>query len=194
MHCLNNRIKLKKIILLLIIATLAACAASNTNYHDPDMDFSALRTVAVLPFANLTRDKMAGARVKDLFANSLLSTGVVYVVPTGEVARSLMRIGVQIPTAPSSEEIVKLGAIIKVDAVITGTVREYGEVKSGSTAANVISLGVQMIDTQSRKVVWAASSTKGGITFWDRLLGGGGELMKDVTKAAVDDVINKLFD
>jgi hypothetical protein len=52
---------------------------------------------------------------------------------------------------------------------------------------------MQMIETQTGRVVWAASSTKGGITFGDRLLGGGGEPMNVVTEKAVDDIIDKLF-
>jgi hypothetical protein len=39
----------------------------------------------------------------------------------------------------------------------------------------------------------AASSTKGGITFGDRLLGGGGEPMNVVNEEVVDEIIDKLF-
>jgi len=93
----------------------------------------------------------------------------------------------------TADEIVKLAGVIKADAVITGVVREYGEIRSGSTSANVVSLSLKMIEVQTQKVVWSAASTKGGISTWDRLLGGGGRPMNDVTKAAVDDIINKLF-
>jgi len=175
---------------------LVACATSTSipdNYHDPDMDFAALRTIAVMPFANLTRDKQAGARVRDTFMTALLSTGVVYVPPPGEVARGISKIGVTNPTAPSEEEIAKLTVIIQVDALITGVVREYGAVRSGTTSANVISLSLQMIEKESKKVVWTASSTKGGISIWDRLFGGGGRPMNEITEAAIDDIINKLL-
>lgn len=186
----------KKIILALLLLSLTACAGStsSSSYHDPNMDFAALRVIAVMPFANLTRDKLAGERVRDTFANNLLSTGAVYVIPSGEVARGISRSGIVNPVAPSSEEIAKLAAIIKADAVITGVVREYGEVRSGTASANVISLSLQMIEAQSHKVVWSASSTKGGISMGDRLLGSGGEPMDDVTEEAVDDIITKLFE
>lgn len=188
-------LNIKRIFFYLTLVFLAACAGPSTPnyYHDPNMDFAALRTVAVVPFANLTRDKLAAERVRDIFTNSLLSTGALYVIPSGEVARGLSRAGVANPVAPSAEEIVKLAAIIKVDAVITGVVREYGEIRSGATSANVVSLSLQMIETQTRKVVWTASSTKGGINTWDRLFGGGGKPMNHVTEAAINDIINKLF-
>jgi hypothetical protein len=157
------------------------------------MDFGAIQTIAVMPFLNLSRDNTAGERVRDVFINKLLSTGAVYVLPIGEVARGITRVEIQNPAAPSQEEAVKLSGFIKAQAVITGVVREYGEVRSGSTSANVLSLSLQMIEAQTGKIVWTATSTKGGISMVDRLLGGGGQPMNDITEKAIDDLINKLF-
>jgi hypothetical protein len=172
---------------------LAACATTSDTYIDPNMDFGAIKTVAVMPFASLTRDPVIAERVRDVFINKLLSTGAVYVLPTGEVARGVARSEIQNPTAPSGEEVIKLGGIVKVQAVITGTVREYGEVRSGTTSANIISLSLQMIESQTGKIVWTASSTQGGISILDRLFGGGGQPMNKVTEKAINDLINKLF-
>jgi len=183
-------------ILSLILFFLVACASpyrASENYHDPDVDFALLRTIAVMPFSNLTNDKMAGERVRNSFMNSLFSTGALYVIPAGEVARGISRAGIDNPWTPSGEEVSKLAAIVGADSVITGVVTEYGEVRSGAVTANVISVSMQMIEKESRKVIWSASTTKGGISVWDRLFGGGGEPMEDVTQAAVDDIIKKLF-
>ena len=187
---------IKTFISALLLFAMAACASStsSTSYHDPSMDFSVLRTIAVMPFVNLTRDKQAAERVRDTFTNNLLSTGALYVIPSGEVARGISRSGIVNAAEPSSGEIGKLAAIIKADAVITGVVREYGQVRSGSSSANVISLSMKMIEVQSRKVVWTASSSKGGISMGDRLLGSGGKPMNQVTEAAIDDIINQLFE
>jgi len=185
----------KKLVLSLLFIFSFACApgSSLTYFHDPQMDFAAIRTIAVMPFENLSRDQMAGERVRTVFANSLLSTGAVYVIPAGEVSRGITRAGILNPANPSAEEIEKFAGIIKVDALITGTVTEYGEVRSGNTSANVVSMNVQMIEIQSRRTVWTASATRGGISIWDRLFGGGGEPMNDVIMAAVNDVLDKLF-
>lgn len=184
-----------KIFLCFSIVFLAACAAPTipNKYHDPEMDFASVQTLAVMPFQNLTSDKLASGRVRDVFSNKLLSMGSIYVIPAGETARGISRAGITDPTAPSAAEIVKMAAIVKVDAVITGVVREYGIVKSGAASANVISFSLQLFDVQSQKVVWTASSTKGGISTWDRLLGSGGQPMNDITEAAIDDIIDKLF-
>ncbi len=87
----------------------------------------------------------------------------------------------------------KLGKVLKVDAIVTGTVREYGEVRSGTASGNIVSLSIQIMETATGKVVWAASSTQGGVSTADRLLGSGGTPMNQVTEAAVNDLLNKLF-
>ena len=87
----------------------------------------------------------------------------------------------------------KLAAALKTQAIITGVVREYGEVRTGSSAANLISVSVQIMEAQTGRTVWTASSTKGGIGALDRLFGGGGRPMNDVTRDAVDDLIVQLF-
>jgi len=191
----RNRLNPKTYILPLVILLLVGCASANIpdNYHDPDMDFSALRSIAVMPFANLTNNRLAAERVRYTLMTSLMSTGVVYVIPAGEVARGIRRAALENAIAPSPEDAVKLSAIIKADAVMTGVLMEYGEVRSGTATANVISVSMQMIEIQTRKVVWTASTTKGGINTLDRLFGGGGRPMHDVTEAAIDDLLNKLL-
>ena len=188
-----TKIMVKRIFLCLTIIFLAACASTPEVYRDPNMDFGAIQSIAVMPFVSLARDNVAAERVRDVFINGLLATGAVYVVPVGEVARGVGRAEIAAPAAPSPEEVVKLASIIKVQAVITGVLKEYGEVRSGSTSANIISVSLQMMEVQTGKVVWSASSAKGGISIWDRLFGGGGQPMNKVTVKAVDDLINKLF-
>ncbi len=178
----------------LAVATVASCATHGPRYLDPNMDFGAVRTVAVMPFTNLSRENTAGERVRDVFSTALISTGALMVVPPGEVQRAISGQGVVIPSAPSVEEVGKLGKVLKADAIITGTVREYGEVSSGSARGNVVSVSVQMMDAASGKVIWTAASTRGGVTLADRLLGSSGTPMNRVTEEAVDDLLRKLFD
>jgi len=185
---------MRKIMPVLMLVLLAACGKTNSNvFRDPEMDFGVIQSVAVLPFANQTREQTAADRVRDVFVNKLLFTGGIYAAPLGEVKRGVMRAAIADPTAPSPEEVIKFAAIVKVDAVITGAVREYGEVRSGTAVSNVVAISVQMLEAQTGKVIWSASSTKGGVTVVDRLFGGGGEPMNNVTEKAVDEVIDKLF-
>lgn len=178
------------------IALSIGCAGrppAEVTYHDPNMDFSLVQKVAVLPFENLTTVNTAGERVRDVFMTMMQATGSSYVLPPGEVARGVDRVSPGRPTTPTAEEAVNLGKVVGVDAVITGVVREYGEVRSGATSAGVVSLSLQMMETQTGKVVWSASSTRGGVDASDRLFGGGGRPMDQVTADAVRDLLDKLF-
>ncbi|MDH4232324.1 MAG: DUF799 family lipoprotein [Nitrospirota bacterium] len=182
-------------IFCIFLLALAACTttAPSSSWHDPIMDFGVVETVAVMPFENMTRDNLAADRVRDVFTTMLLSSGGVYILPTGEVMRGINRAAVARPVTPSPEEVMKFGAIVKADAVITGTVKEYGEVRSGTTSANIVSISMRMFETKTGRIVWSASSTQGGITAGDRLLGGGGQPMDIVTVKAVNDIIDKLY-
>jgi len=186
-------VRLKKITLVIILALLTACTAPLATYHDTEMDFGSIQTVAVMPFANLTGHTRVEDRVRDVFMNMLLATASIYVIPPGEVARGISRVQVVDSTSPSAEEIQKLGVALSADAVITGVVREYGEVRSGTAASNAISIGLQMMEVQTGRVIWSGSTTKGGINMKDRLLGGGGQPMNDITEEAVLDLIHQLF-
>ena len=149
-------------ILLASVTAMGACAPSMHDvFRDETMDFAAVRTIAVMPLVNQTREVMASERVRDVFITMLLSTGAVYVLPAGEVARGISRLGIADAASPSVEEIVKLGGVVKADAVIIGAVREYGEVRSGSVAAPMISISMRMIETQTGRVVWSASAIPG---------------------------------
>lgn len=188
----ENAVATKNILVLLILLCFGACAGS-VKYRDQNMDFGSIQKVAVLPFANLSRDEKAADRVRDVYMNMLMATGGLYLLPPGEVARGLSRAQLADRSAPSEEEIKRLGGILGVDAVMTGVIKEYGEVRSGSVTSNLVSLSLQMFEVKTGKVVWSASSTKGGVSTMDRLFGGGGRPMNNVTEEAVLDLIKKLY-
>ena len=180
---------------LLVLFVSAGCAGTSSHgvFKNPEMDFGSIQTIAVLPFTNLTREPLATERVRDVFMTMLQATGGIYVVPPGEVGRGISRLTIERPSILTAEEVVKFAKIVNADVVIAGTVSEYGEVRTGTTSANVVSGSLQMMEAQTGKVVWSASSSKGGITLTDRLFGGGGEPMNRVTQKAVDDLLDRLF-
>jgi len=184
----------RTILCLVLVAAAGGCASSSLEvYRDPNMDLGAIYTVAVMPFINLSKDQLASDRVRDVFMTMLLADGRMYVVPSGEVARQVSLAGIANPYAPTNEEVIKLGKMLKAQGVITGVIREYGDVRAGTSTANVISLGVQLTEVDTGKVVSSVSSTKGGIGLMERMFGGGGEPMNDVTEKAIKDVISKLI-
>lgn len=181
--------------LFLLVFMLSGCSGltSQNTYSDPNMDFSSIQNIAVMPFENLTTDEDAENRVRDAFMGMLLATEAMYVLPSGEVVRGINRIGMRTPEAPTTEQIKALSGVLNVQAVIVGVLREYGPVRSGTTSSNVLSLSLQMIEVEAGTVVWSASSTKGGISVADRLIGGGGQPMNKVTEEVINDLLNQLF-
>jgi len=186
---------LKHRIAFLVLLLFVGCSSTGAYdvYRSENMDFGSVQNVAVLPFANLTRDLQAAERVRDVFMTMLLATGGVYVIPPGEVARGIATAGIANPTSPSGDDVKKLANALKADAVFTGVIREYGDIRQMSTSADIISISVQMREAQGGKVVWSASSTQGGIGMKERLLGGGGRPLNVITEKAVNEIIDKLF-
>jgi hypothetical protein len=183
-----------RIILAMFLLTAAGCGSPSLEvYRDQNMDIGSVYTVAVMPFVNLSRDQLAAERVRDVFMTMILADGRVYVVPPGEVARQVSMVGIVNSSSPTNEDVIRLGKILKTQGIITGVIKEYGEVRAGSATANVISLSVQLTEVDTGKVVGSVSSTKGGIGFVERLFGGGGEPMNVVTEKAIKDVIRKLL-
>lgn len=177
--------------LLLSLSLVTGCAGGGDVFHDPNMDFGSVRTVATLPFVNLSKDQQAAERVRDVLVNALMASGEFYPLPTGEVAKGIASAGINNPFTPSKEDVIKLGKALNADAIIAGVLREYGEIRSGTASSDVISLSLQMLETQTGRVVWTASSTKGGVSIAARLLGGGGKPMNDITEEAVHELITK---
>lgn len=193
---MKKKISIIPVLLACFLPVLFSGCAKSTQkgvFFNEMVDFASIQTVAVMPFQNLTDTDDAAERVRDVFMGMLLATEAVYVLPPGEVFRGISRVGMVDPTTPSIEEIKSLAGILEVDVVITGTVREYQLVRSGASSANIISLSLEMIETETGTIIWSASSTRGGITLTDRLFGGGGEPMNDVTLESVDDLLDKLF-
>jgi len=180
-------------LLLLVLPGCATPGGADASFHDPNMDFSLIQSLAVLPFANFTPTARASDRVRDVFMTMLQATESLYVIPPGEVARGISRAGLQNPVEPTAEEVIGLARNLEADVVITGTVLEYDTVRSASASANVISVSVQMLEGQTGRVVWSASATRGGIGATKRLFGGGGEPMNTVTSKAVEDLLDALF-
>src|SRR5512135_186929 len=90
-------------VLLLLAAGCAGARRSEVTYHDPNMDFSQIQRVAVVPFVNLTPITPAAERVRDVFMSMLQATGSLYVLPPGEVTRAVNRAHIVNPQTPTGD-------------------------------------------------------------------------------------------
>lgn len=180
-------------LLVLVSLLLPGCGGKTGVYLDSSMDFGALHSVAVMPLANLTREQQAADRVRDVFSTAFMASSGIYVIPPGEVMRGVVNSSIASPSSPTADEVVKFCKATKTDALFTGVIREYGDVRSGTATANVLSMSMQMIEGQTGKVIWSGDTTQGGISMSDRLLGGGGQPLNVITEKAVYDLLHKLL-
>lgn len=189
----------KTVGLALLIATAAlgtSCGAhrgAESTFHDPNMDFGLIRSVAVLPFQNLSNVQNADETARDVFMTVLQARVDVYVIPPGEILRAISRMQPENPVLPTAEEAIKLAENLEADVVVTGAVLEYGQVRSGSASSNVCSMSVKMLEGQTGRVVWSASTTRGGVSAGDRLVGSGGQPMNRIVTKAAEDLVERLF-
>jgi len=149
-----------------IVAALAlsGCSGPRTYIH-PEADVSYIKTVAVVPFASSSGDRLAGDKVRDLIINELLMANKFDVVEPGEVNRALLELGmgkkgmnggVDLPSLK------KLGVSLKAQAVIIGDVREYGMVRTAADSYPVVGITVRLVDIETGKIAWMSSHTQKG--------------------------------
>ncbi len=162
-------------VLAIACAGLSGCARRGTTYLDTEADFDLIRRIAVLPLDNLAGNFTAAEKVRQLLIIELLSTGSVEVVDVGEVARALRDGGISNPVSPGTEEIRKLGEVLRVQGVIAGTVQEFSEVRSGGATSTQVSLAFRMIETDAGRVIWSSSVSRSGVGAMTRLFGVGGD-------------------
>ncbi len=73
--------------LVLVPLAMASCASTKIEpavYMHPNADLSVYERVAVLPFENLTTERFAADRVRELLVVELSSKGLFEVVESGE--------------------------------------------------------------------------------------------------------------
>jgi len=171
-----------------------ACAGGiqPTRFTHPQVDFSFVERVAIVPFENLSNDQQAGVRTTRLLITELLASGAVDVVEPGEVEAAMARLQGR-TERPSKEQIVSLGQSLGVQAIIAGTVAQSEVVRSGGTGIPVVTLDAQMVEAESGAIIWAATHTEKGSGFSARVLGTGGEPISQTTRRCVRKLLNTLL-
>ena len=150
---------------ILLLATVAATACSApAQYVKSDADLGAITAVAVVPFENVTTDKLCAERVHKLFVTELLNFDAFRVAEPGQMMRAMRRDQLE-PGALTSEEMKKLGEQLKGQALFLGAVLEYDEGRAGGAAPSPrVRLQFRLVDTETGTTLWSVTRTRGGPT------------------------------
>lgn len=159
----------------LFTLAISGCARHATTFVNQAADFDLIQRVAVLPLENLTSDPAAAEKVRQLLIIELLSSGSVEVVDVGEVSRALRALSIPNASAPGTEETRKLGAELKVQALLAGSVQEFSQTRTSGAPSTAVSLVFRMIEADQGQVIWSSSVSQSGVGAMARLFGVGGE-------------------
>ncbi len=174
---------------------LCACQTSSpiSVYYHPNADLTAFQRVAVLPLDNLTSERFAADRVREVLSVELASMGAFEIVEAGEVNLAMRSNSVQAVSDIGPDLIQKLGQDLKVQAVVMGSVMEYRERQNGNLVIPEIAVTLRLVETETGVVVWSASDSRKGEDVWARLFGVGEESQAVSVRELLRDLIDTLF-
>ena len=179
--------------LLVVLASGCAADGGGTAYLHPNADLSIIQRVAVLPLENLTSDRFAGERVREVLVVELLAEGLFDVLDTGEVNRVLRLRNVEDVSVLGPQAVADLGRELGVQAVMLGTVMEYRERRSGTFSAPEVAISLRLVDVESGLPVWSVSGARTGLGVWTRLFGVGEKSFTEAVRDLVRRLIPSLY-
>ena len=179
--------------IVLLTLTIAGCGSGPVYHVRSDVDFSFIRSVAVVPFQNLSAERFATQRMSSVFISELLQFDELMVLDPGEVleAYSSMRLSPDVPL--TSDQIVALGQRLGVDALVTGTVEDYGLERLGGNQTYAVTAVFGMSETQTGGQIWTAQIRHDGSSFWQKLFGGQPTSLYEVSRKAVREALGTLL-
>jgi len=172
-------------IFTLVLALAAAGCATPSRYLNKSADLGAITTVAVVPFENVTTDKLCAERVHRIFFTELLARDAFKVVEPGQVARLLRRDQLD-PANLTPEDMKRLGQAVQAQALFMGSVLEYDDGRLSTGAASPrVKLQLRLVDVETGVTLWSVSRERGGATLGGRLFGIGGSPASSVAEGII---------
>ncbi|MBK1838343.1 hypothetical protein JHL17_13045 [Azospirillum sp. YIM B02556] len=156
---------------------LAGCSVGRINSRDfaqPGTVLPAGSTVAVLPFENLTNHPNAGQIAADIVSTELYGVGGIRTVEAGRVRSRLSAgkpaadaAGADAPPDAAPLDAQAAGRTLGVDAVLAGSVSEYGY-QHGLREEPVVGLNARLVRTSDGAVLWTSSQSEAGRGYFSR--------------------------
>lgn len=133
------------------------------GYRSQVLDSLPRWRVAVATFENFSERRGAGRILADVLTTALYLHGGFQVVDPGELHEALIALERTPYGGIDRATLVALKKRTGVDAIFLGTVYRYSEgLKQGATSSPEISLDIRMLDAETGKILWFASSERTG--------------------------------
>jgi TolB-like protein len=182
------------VMLGVMIAMLSACAALESGLESVGLFDEAapkpVMSVAVLPFENLTPQRTAGIVISKLFYTELFGQERINLVEENAVRNFLKTNNVNTDRLSDNSSVQELGAQMKADRLVLGSVSRYGN-GDDLFSEPAVAISVQLVDVHSGKVLWAESRTDVVSSFFwsnERSIEGlAQELVEDLVEDLIDE-------
>ncbi len=177
---------------LLFVVFFSGCSAPISYIH-PTADLTYIKTVAIVPFQNLTQQKGAESKVMNVVVSEVLRRGVFDVVEFGEVTKVLKEEGLKSDGSISKRVAERAAKRLNAEAFIVGTVEEYGVSRTGGSSYPEVSVSLKLLDAKSYKILWETTHSVKGTTVLDRLFGISKKSTSDLAKELIAEMFDTLF-
>jgi TolB-like protein len=157
-----------------------------------ETDLERIRSIAVLPFENFTKDDFAGEKIRRIVITELLSRGVDVTEP-GEVTRLLRELNVRSLRSVKTEKIQKTGETLGVDAMMLGSVEAFGISQGINVTYPEVTINLMLLETGSGNIIWSVRYSTGGASFWTRHFGSEGMPLSEAARKTVQEAIDTMY-
>ncbi len=185
---------------LLIAFSLTGCGGATTRLFTKPIaesgyvtyqEWGPNRDVAVMPFENVSKDKDAGIKVRELFVTDLYASGTFKdIVDEGEMLEVMKKLKLRETDNFSKDAIKTLGDNLGVGAIIFGTVVESNE---RTTKGALFAVSLRMVDVETGQILWLGNASKEGGGSVSEALGlSDGPTVIEVARSVMEDLIDDL--
>ena len=190
---LNPHIGFSFIIIILITA-IYGCERNKElkKFLKPNFNPYSISKIAILPLENYTSDEHAGGKIRSLLNIDLLSRNIDIIEP-GEVIIVLRELRIRSVSSITVKDIKKMGKILKVDALMMGSVGTFQVSQGISASYPEVSISLRLLDSKTGNIVWSIWDTTGGADFWTRHFGAEGATLDETAKKVIKETIDTLF-
>ena len=168
-HAMKTLI-IKSVAVLAAIAIVNGCASGSGRIGDPyftkvkskanvyaSQSRAGVLKIAVMPFKAST--ELIGSSVSDMVVTELLRTQKYALVERGQMKNVLSEAELAM-AGLSQAKAVEAAKMLGAEAVVIGTVDEYGTQAKGGDTYAVVGLSIRLINCANGKIIWSADLAK----------------------------------
>ncbi len=167
---MNTTGKIIALVIGVLLSLLGCAGPSVTGYLRSDVTISHTKSMAVIPFDNISGHPDAGKKAVNLLLTELVHTELFKIADTGEVESSLRRLRIRTTAEMDLSKLRTLGEQLQVQTIIIGSVDEYELRQEGRGVIPIVAVNARMLDAQTGDILWAISHVHDG-NDWETVFG-----------------------